>query len=118
MTASGSPPEQAKSVVDDGSYQGRYVTLTPSVHTTNIYAARRDGEGFAAFPDEQKELRKKWQRALKLSEADVERRYAVMNGCDYLSPILRLRELPSDSRRRSPPCPAAKRPTSSNRLAM
>ena len=79
MIASGSPLEQAKSVVDDASYQGRYVALMTSRHTTTIYAAKREEEGFAAFLDEQKALQKKWQRALKLSKADIERDYAVMN---------------------------------------
>lgn len=99
MIASGSPLEQAKSVVDDASYQGRYVALMTSRHTTTIYAAKREEEGFATFLDEQKELQKKWQRALKLSKADVKRDYAVMNWCDRCSLILCQRELPSDSRR-------------------
>ena len=99
MIASGSPLEQAKSVVDDASYQGRYVALMTSLHTTNIYAAKRDDEGFAAFLDEQKERQKRWQRALKLSKADLRRDYAVMNWCDRLSLILCQRELPSDARR-------------------
>lgn len=98
MIASGSPLEQAKRVVDDASYAGRYVALMTSMHTTNIYAARRD-EGFAAFLDEQKGLQKKWRRALRLSKADAERGYAVMNWCDRLSLILCGRELPSDARR-------------------
>ena len=99
MIASGSPLEQAQSVVDDASYAGRYVALMTSMHTTNIYAAKRNDEGFAAFLDEQKALQQGWRRALKLSKTDAERDYAIMNWCDRLSLILCQKELPSASRR-------------------
>lgn len=99
MIASGSPLEQAKSVVDDASYQGRYVALMTSRHTTTIYAAKREDEAFANFLDEQQKLQKTWQAALKLSKAEVERDYAIMHWCDRCSLILCQRELPSDARR-------------------
>lgn len=99
MVAKGSPLEQAKQVVDDASYQGRYVALMTSMHTSNIYATKRKDEAFAAFLDEQAEHQKKWRRALKLSKADAEKDYAIMNWCDRMSLILCQNELPTDSRR-------------------
>ena len=99
MIATGSPLEQAKSVVDDASYQGRYVALMTSRHTTTIYAAKREDGAFAKFLDEQSALQETWRQALKLSKTDVERGYAIMHWCDRCSLILCQRELPSDARR-------------------
>ena len=99
MVASGSPLAQAQKVVDDASYQGRYVALMTSMHTSTIYVGERDDEAFAAFLDEQAAHQKKWRRALKLSKADAERDYAIMSWCDRMSLILCQNELPTDSRR-------------------
>jgi hypothetical protein len=100
MIADGSPLEQARQVVDDASYQGRYVALMTSMHTSYIYRSKRESdEAFAAFLSEQKALQKRWRRALKLSKRDAERDYAIMQWCDRCSLILCQNELPSDGRR-------------------
>jgi hypothetical protein len=100
MIADGSPLEQAKSVVAEASYQGRYVALLTSMHTTHIYAAKRERDAeFAAFLDEQETQQRVWRRALKLTKEDAERGYAVMGWCDRCSLILCQDELPSEGRR-------------------
>lgn len=99
MIASGSPLEQARSVVEDASYQGRYVALMTSMHTSYIYSAKRDDAAFAAFLVEQADLQRRWRRALGLKKAEAERHYAVMQWCDRLSLILCENELPEDERR-------------------
>ena len=100
MIAGGSPLEQAKQVVDDASYQGRYVALMTSMHTSYIYRSKRHSdEAFAAFLSEQEALQKSWRRALKLSKRNAERDYAIMQWCDRCSLILCQSELPSNGRR-------------------
>jgi len=99
MIADGSPLEQAKAVVDDASYQGRYVALMTSMHTSRIYTGKRDDPDFAAFLDEQEALQKGWRRALGLSKGEAERDYAIMGWCDRCSLVLCRNELPSDGRR-------------------
>jgi len=100
MIADGSPLEQARQVVGDASYQGRYVALMTSMHTSYIYRHKREGdEAFAAFLNEQAALQKSWRRALGLSKGDAERDYAIMQWCDRCSLILCQNELPSDRRR-------------------
>ncbi len=99
MISSGDPLEQARSVVEDASYQGRYVALMTSLHTSYIYGAKRDDKAFAAFLDEQADLQRRWRRALRLKKAEAERHYAIMQWCDRCSLILCEDELPADSRR-------------------
>lgn len=100
MIADGSPLEQAKSVVDDASYQGRYVALLTSMHTTHIYAAKREvDKAFADFLDEQEVRQRAWRRALGVKKRDAERDYAIMGWCDRCSLILCQDELPSEGRR-------------------
>lgn len=100
MIAGGSPLEQAKQVVDDASYQGRYVALMTSMHTSYIYRSKLESdEAFATFLSEQEALQKRWRRALGLSKGDAERDYAIMQWCDRCSLILCQNELPSDGRR-------------------
>lgn len=99
MIADGSPLEQARSVVAEASYQGRYVALLTSMHTTHIYAAKREQDAaFAAFLDEQEAQQRAWRRALKVTKRDAERDYAVVGWCDRCSLILCRNELPSEAR--------------------
>jgi hypothetical protein len=100
MIAKGSPLEQARRVIDDASYQGRYVALLTSMHTSYIYQGKaKDDPAFAAFLKEQAEAQKRWLRALGLKKKKVERDYGIMQWCDRCSLILCEGELPADERR-------------------
>lgn len=100
LIAGGSPLEQAQQVVAEASYQGRYVALLTSMHTTHIYAAKREGDrAFADFLDEQEAQQRVWRRALSVTKRDAEKDYAIMGWCDRCSLILCQNELPSEGRR-------------------
>ena len=100
MIASGSPLKQARQVVEDAAYQGLYVALMTSLHTSYIYRDKTESDSdFATFLEEQAQAQERWRRALGLKKAEVERDYAVMQWCDRLSLVLCKNELPEDERR-------------------
>ena len=100
MVVRSSALEQARRVVDDASYQGRYVALMTSMHTSYIYRSKGENDSaFAAFLDEQKIAQKRWMLGLGLKKVEAERDYAIMQWCDRCSLILCEGEIPADARR-------------------
>ena len=80
-----------------GQHQSRWVGLLISHHATHLLGPRRgEGEGMAAFLDEQALGQARVEQALGVSPDEVARAYALLRWCDWLSLLLCWRRLPDD----------------------
>lgn len=91
--------KQPREVTTNSQYQGRWIALLTSMHVSYLYGSMRDDDPkIAAFLDEQQTNQERWRRELKLSKAEVDGAYAIMQWCDALSLILCQRQLPPAGR--------------------
>jgi hypothetical protein len=90
---------QPREVTTNSQYQGRWVALLTSMHVSHLYGAMRDDDArIAAFLDEQSANQARWRKELKVSQAEANSAYAIMQWCDALSLILCQRQLPPAGR--------------------
>lgn len=90
---------QPREVTTNSQYQGRWIALLTSMHTSFLYEPLRDESAeIAEFLDEQLANQARWRKELKVNKAEAESAYAIMQWCDALSLILCQRQLPPDGR--------------------
>jgi hypothetical protein len=109
LTAAGAPAtfkmmemsmEQMYRVTGMAECKGRWIALLISKHMSFIYEGRRgNSKELDAFLDQQLENQKRWAKALKVSVAEIEHAYALMQWCDQLSLVLCQRHLPAGQRK-------------------
>lgn len=92
-------PEQAREVMRQARFQGRWRSLLTSLHLSFLYEELR-GQNAAtdAFLDEQRQCQQRWRRELKLKKDEAQQAYALLQWCDRLSLILCRQELPEMER--------------------
>ncbi len=85
--------------VENALYRGRWVALLVSMHMSFLSEGRR-GElpELDEFLDKQIELQTAWRKSLKISKADAQKAYDMMQCCDRLSLILCQRQIPDGER--------------------
>ncbi len=91
---------QARRVVAQARFQGRWRWLLTSMHLSNLYEPLRGHHGAEtdAFLDEQRATQMACRRGLKIAKKAAESAYDLVQLCDRLSLILCLQELPDDER--------------------
>ena len=92
---------QARRVVAQARFQGRWRWLLTSLHISNLYEPLRGQHGaeIDAFLDEQRATQDVCRTGLKATKKAVQAAYDLMQWCDRLSLILCMAELPDDERR-------------------
>lgn len=92
--------EQARRVVAQARFQGRWRWWLTSLHISNLYEPLRGKHGAEtdAFLDEQRATQEACRRGLRIKKADAQAAYALFQWADRLSLILCLGELPADER--------------------
>jgi Protein of unknown function (DUF3891) len=85
--------------VENALYRGRWVALLVSMHMSFLNEGRR-GElpELDEFLDKQIELQTAWRKSLKVTKADAQKAYDMMQCCDRLSLILCQRQIPDGER--------------------
>ncbi len=85
--------------VENALYRGRWVALLVSMHMSFLNEGRR-GElpELDEFLDKQIELQTTWRKSLKITKADAQKAYDMMQCCDRLSLILCQRQIPDGER--------------------
>ena len=91
--------EQARQVMDEAAFQGRWRSLLTSMHLSFLYEELRgQEEEIDAFLDEQQNNQKQWRRELKFTKPKARQAYDLMQWCDRLSLILCRGQLPEAER--------------------
>jgi hypothetical protein len=91
--------EQAAGVLAAARFQGRWRSLLTSLHLSYLYEGLRgQTTEIDAFLDELKASQQQWRRALKLTKAEADQAYALLQWCDRLSLILCRHEIPEMGR--------------------
>ncbi|WP_205500272.1 DUF3891 family protein [Rufibacter psychrotolerans] len=91
--------EQARQVMKEARFQGRWRSLLTSMHLSFLYEELRgQKKEWDAFLDEQLAYQKKWRQQLKVSRPDARYAYDFMQWCDRFSLILCRNELPEMER--------------------
>ncbi|MCC3156386.1 DUF3891 family protein [Hymenobacter sp. 15J16-1T3B] len=92
-------PEQAREVLREARFQGRWRSLLTSMHLSFLYEELR-GQSPAtdAFLDELRRCQQRWRRELPVKKDETQQAYALLQWCDRLSLILCRRELPEMER--------------------
>ncbi|GAB3829518.1 DUF3891 family protein [Hymenobacter jeollabukensis] len=92
-------PEQAREVMREARFQGRWRSLLTSMHLSFLYEELRGQHSETdAFLDEQRRCQQRWRRELRLKKDEAQRAYALLQWCDRLSLILCRHELPDMER--------------------
>ncbi|RAK68058.1 DUF3891 family protein [Hymenobacter edaphi] len=92
-------PEQAREVMREARFQGRWRSLLTSLHLSFLYEELRgQSPETDAFLDEQRRCQQRWRRELQLRKAEADQAYALLQWCDRLSLILCRHELPDLAR--------------------
>lgn len=93
--------EQARRVVAQARFQGRWRWLLTSLHVSNLYEPLRGRHGAEtdAFLDEQRATQDACRKGLKETKKAAQAAYDLLQWCDRLSLILCMNELPDDERR-------------------
>jgi len=91
--------EQARQVMEEAAFQGRWRALLTSMHLSFLYEELRGKEEkIDTFLDEQLANQNQWRRELKVSKPKAQQAYDLMQWCDRFSLILCRRELPEAER--------------------
>jgi hypothetical protein len=90
---------QATGVMRAARFQGQWRSLLTSMHMSFLYESLRGQQQETdAFLDEQKAGQQRWRRGLKITKAEAQQAYDLMQWCDRLSLILCRQELPEMGR--------------------
>ncbi|AKQ46742.1 hypothetical protein TH63_15725 [Rufibacter radiotolerans] len=108
LTAAGAPAnftqlpfalQQARQVMKEARFQGRWRSLLTSMHLSFLYEdLRGQKKEWDAFLDHQLACQKDWRRQLKVTKPQAQYAYDFMQWCDRLSLILCRNELPEMER--------------------
>ena len=92
--------EQARQVLHEAKFQGRWRSLLTSMHLCFLYERLRGTDPkLDALLDEQEPRQKEWRKSLRVSKEQVQQAYDLLQWCDRLSLILCRGELPEMERR-------------------
>ncbi|OJW14931.1 DUF3891 family protein [Mucilaginibacter sp. 44-25] len=79
--------------------KSRFIALLTSIHMEFLHSAEaNDNPQVKAFIKEQKHLQKQWCKELKLTEAEVQKAYGIMEWCDAFSLLLAQHEVQPEKR--------------------
>ncbi|GAB2525940.1 DUF3891 family protein [Rufibacter soli] len=108
LTAAGAPAnftqlpfalQQAKQVMKEARFQGRWRSLLTSMHLSFLYEdLLGQKKEWDAFLDQQLACQQDWRRQLKVTKSQAQYAYDFMQWCDRLSLILCRNELPEMER--------------------
>ena len=92
---------QARRVVAQARFQGRWRWLLTSMHTSTLYEPLRGQHGAStdAFLDEQLAMQAACRKDLNVCKKEAKAAYDLMQWCDRFSLILCMQQLPDDARR-------------------
>jgi len=91
--------EQARQVLYEAGFQGRWRSLLTSMHLSFLYEELRGkNKTTDAFLDEQKENQARWRKELKVNKQKAQQAYDLMQWCDRFSLILCRSQLPEAER--------------------
>ncbi|RNI30102.1 DUF3891 family protein [Rufibacter immobilis] len=91
--------EQARQVMKEARFQGRWRSLLTSMHLSFLYEELRgQKQEWDTFLDEQQTNQKLWRQQLKIKKAEARYAYDFMQWCDRFSLILCRNELPEMER--------------------
>lgn len=91
--------EQARQVMDEAAFQGRWRSLLTSMHLSFLYEELRgQEEKNDAFLDEQFTNQIRWRRELQINKPKAQQAYDLMQWCDRFSLILCRNQLPEAER--------------------
>ena len=108
LTAAGAPANftqqefsmaQARGVLADARFQGRWRSLLTSLHLSTLYESLRGSKKeIDAFLDELLAGQDRWRRELKITNKAARQAYDLLYWCDRLSLILCRHEIPEMGR--------------------
>ena len=108
LTAAGAPANftqqefsmaQARGVLADARFQGRWRSLLTSLHLSTLYESLRGSKKeIDAFLDELLAGQDRWRRELKITKKAARQAYDLLYWCDRLSLILCRHEIPEMGR--------------------
>lgn len=91
--------EQARQVLYEASFQGRWRSLLTSMHLSFLYEELRGkNKATDTFLDEQKENQSCWRKELKINKQKAQQAYDLMQWCDRFSLILCRHQIPEAER--------------------
>ncbi|RTQ47093.1 DUF3891 family protein [Hymenobacter gummosus] len=92
-------PEQAREVMREARFQGRWRSLLTALHLSFLYEELRgQNPETDAFLDGLRRCQQQWRRELGMRKAEAQQAYALLQWCDRLSLILCRQELPDMER--------------------
>jgi hypothetical protein len=90
---------QARQVMYEAGFQGRWRALLTSMHLSFLYEdLRGQQQSTDDFLDEQKENQARWRKELKINKQKAQEAYDLMQWCDRFSLILCRSQLPEAER--------------------